>query len=86
MIFIKYKNGRTLQGILLALGDRAIRVAIKDADDAALFRFISGVWVSEDCEIVTFKFAEDGFDAQAESDMPDAVFTSSQSTAAQHLM
>ena len=86
MIFIKYKNGRTLQGILLALGDRAIRVAIKDADDSALFRFINGVWVSEDCEIVTFKFAEEGFDPQAEGELPEAVFTRSQSTAVQHVM
>ena len=55
-MFIKYRNGTRLQGILVALGDQLIRVAIKDADDAAIFRLVSGVWVSEDCEVVTFEF------------------------------
>jgi hypothetical protein len=59
MIFIRYRNGRILRGILLALGDQLIRVAIEGADDAAVFRLVSGVWVTDDCEVVTFEFAGD---------------------------
>ncbi|HTS65430.1 MAG TPA: hypothetical protein VMH28_25590 [Candidatus Acidoferrales bacterium] len=59
MIFIRYRNGRLLRGILLALGDQMVRVAIEGADDAAVFRLASGVWVTEDCEVVTFEFADD---------------------------
>jgi len=73
-MFIKYRNGTRLQGILVALGDQLIRVAIKDADDAAIFRLVSGVWVSEDCEVVTFEFAEDGFPPQDVTDFREAVF------------
>ena len=59
MILIRYRNGRVLRGILLALGDQLIRVAIEGADDAAVFRLVSGVWVTDDCEVVTFEFADD---------------------------
>jgi small nuclear ribonucleoprotein (snRNP)-like protein len=74
MIFVKYKNGRTLQGILVALGDQLVRVALKNAEDAAIFRLVSGVWVSEDCEVVTFEFAENGFAPQDITDFREAVF------------
>ena len=60
MAIIRYRNGRKLQGILLSLGEHEARVAIKGADDAAIFRLISGVWVSEDCEVVTFEFTGTG--------------------------
>ena len=74
MLFVKYKNGRRLQGILLALGDQLVRVAIKGADDSVTFRLVNGVWVSEDCEAVTFEFAENGFPAHEVSDFRDTVF------------
>ena len=74
MIFIKYKSGRKLQGILLALGDQLIRVAVKGSDDAAQFRLVNGVWVSEDCEIVTFEFVDSGFSAEDESEHLEAMF------------
>jgi hypothetical protein len=74
MIFIKYKTGRTLQGILLALGDQLIRVAVKGADDAVQFRLVNGVWVSEDCEIVTFEFADRGFSEQDDTECLEAMF------------
>jgi hypothetical protein len=58
MIFIHYNNGRVLQGIVLAFGDRLVRVAVKDSDDAVEFRLVNHVWVSEDCEIVRLEFAD----------------------------
>ena len=58
MICIRYNNGRVLLGIVLAFGDRLVRVAVKDSDDAVEFRLVNEVWVSEDCEVVKLDFAE----------------------------
>jgi hypothetical protein len=58
MICIRYNNGRVLLGIVLAFGDRVVRVAVKDSEDAAEFRLVNEVWVSEDCEVVKLDFAE----------------------------
>ena len=58
MLCIYYNNGRVLQGIALAVGDRVVRVAVKDSDDAVEFRLINQVWVSEDCEVVKIAFVE----------------------------
>ena len=58
MICIHYNNGRVLFGVVLAFGDRLVRVAVKDSDDAVEFRLINEVWVSEDCEVVRLKFAD----------------------------
>jgi hypothetical protein len=71
MIFVRYKTGRKLQGVLLALGDQSIRIAIQGEDDAVQFRLVRGVWVSEDCEVVTFEFAE--IAAQDQTDVPEAI-------------
>jgi len=58
MIYIHYSNGRVLQGVVLAFGDRVVRVAVKDSDDAAEYRLINRVWVSEDCEVVKMEFVD----------------------------
>ncbi len=58
MISIHYSNGRALQGIVLAFGDRIMRVAIKGSEDTVEFRLVNQVWVSEDCEVVTLEFSE----------------------------
>ena len=58
MIFIHYSDGRVLQGVVLAFGDRIVRVAVKDSDDASEYRLINHVWVSEDCEVVRMEFAD----------------------------
>ena len=58
MLCIHYNNGRVLQGIALAVGDRVVRVAVKNSDDAVEFRLINQVWVSEDCEVVRIAFVE----------------------------
>ena len=63
MIYIKYSTGVRLQGILMAMGDGLIRVAIQGADDAAIYRLINGSWISEDCEVVTIEFDRGGPEA-----------------------
>ena len=68
MILIRYSNGLVLQGIVLSFGERVVRVAIKDADDAAEFHMMNGVWVSEDCEIVCFEFVAQGSSVQVHGD------------------
>jgi hypothetical protein len=52
MISIQYTNGCVLHGVVLAIGDRMVRVAVRGSDDASEFRLIGQVWVSEDCEVV----------------------------------
>jgi hypothetical protein len=68
MILIKYSNGLVLQGVVLSFGDQSMRVAIESSDDAAEFRMISGVWVSEDCEIVRLQFAGQGSPVEIQGD------------------
>uniref|UniRef100_Q024K2 Uncharacterized protein n=1 Tax=Solibacter usitatus (strain Ellin6076) TaxID=234267 RepID=Q024K2_SOLUE len=75
MILIKYRNGLVLQGIVLSFGDQLMRVAVKDTDDAAEFRMINGVWVSEDCEIVRLEFAAQGSAFEIGDDFLDAVLS-----------
>ena len=58
MLSIHYNNGGVLQGIALAVGDRVIRVAVKDSHDAVEFRLIDQVWISEDCEVVEISMME----------------------------
>jgi hypothetical protein len=70
MLRIRYSNGKVLQGILLALGDQKIRVAVIDCDDVAEYRLVSQHWVSEDCDVVTFEFGDAGT-------LPDDMFTES---------
>ena len=58
MICIHYNDGRVLQGIVLAFGDRLVRVAVKGSEDAVEFKLVNQVWVSEDCEVVRLDFAD----------------------------
>jgi hypothetical protein len=60
MLRIRYSNGKVLQGILLTLGDQKVRVALKECDDAAEYRLVSQRWVSEDCEVVSMEFPDEG--------------------------
>ena len=57
MIYIHYNDGRVLQAVVLAFGDRKVRVAVKDCDDSSEYRLINQAWVSEDCEVVRIEFA-----------------------------
>ena len=58
MIYIYYNNGQMLHGVVLAFGDRMLRLAVEGADDAVEYRLVNQVWVSEDCEVVLLKFTE----------------------------
>jgi hypothetical protein len=58
MLCIHYNNGGVLPGVALAVGDRVVRVAVKDSHDAVEFRLINQVWVSEDCEVVEISVME----------------------------
>lgn len=69
-MLIRYSDGRILAGILLALTGGSMRVAIKDEDDVAEYRLLSGRWISEDCEPVTFEFPLAAF--QAAGIIPEA--------------
>ena len=74
MIYIYYSNGRVLQGVVLAFGDRLVRVAVKGADDTVEFRLVNQVWISEDCEVVRLDFAEPLAQAvRDEADMMEAL-------------
>ena len=88
MIYIHYNNGRVLQGLVLAFGDRLVRVAVKDSDDAAEFRLVNQVWVSEDCEVVKLHFVEQFVpEESAEADLLETLFRSqSQPVSTQHVM
>ena len=70
-LLIKFNNGTVLQGVMLALWSEMIRVAIKNADDAAEFRLINQTWVSEDCEPVTIQFEREGSSAEQSVEMPE---------------
>ncbi|HXA53187.1 MAG TPA: hypothetical protein VNV86_22875 [Candidatus Acidoferrum sp.] len=61
MLRIRYANGTVMQGVLLALGDQKIRVALKGSDDVAEYRLVNQRWVSEDCEVVNVGFGEEPF-------------------------
>jgi hypothetical protein len=88
MICIHYNNGQVLQGIVLAFGDRLVRVAIKDSDDAVEFRLVNQVWVSEDCEVVRLDFADPAAaPASPEADLVETFFRSqSQPVSLQRVM
>jgi hypothetical protein len=55
-ITIEYCDGRTIQGFVLARHGNTMSVAVRGADDAALFTCVHGTWVSEDCEPVAIRF------------------------------
>ena len=73
MLLIRYSNGKILQGALLALGDQKIRVALKDSNDVTEYRLVSQRWVSEDCEVVTMGFPDDGFSVVEEDEFKDNI-------------
>jgi hypothetical protein len=55
-MIVRFQDGRTVEGILLANSHQTIRVALRGAEDVTLFRKVNEVWVSDDCEPVTIRF------------------------------
>jgi hypothetical protein len=51
-ITIIYRDGRSAEGLVLARYGDTLSVAVRDADDAALFTRVHGTWISEECEPV----------------------------------
>ena len=90
MICIHYNNGRVLQGVVLAFGDRLVRVAVKDSQDAVEFKLVNQVWVSEDCEVVRLDFADFTQSAapveNEEADLLDALLFESQPVSHRRVM
>ena len=87
MLFIHYNNGVVLPGVALAIGDRVVRVAVKDSHDAVEFRLINQVWVSEDCEVVEISFTERRAPLEsAEASLETLFRFQSQPVAAQRVM
>ena len=54
---IKYRDGRTVEAVILSRDSDSMRVAVKDAEDAVKLVSVHGTWVSEDCEPVRIEFA-----------------------------
>jgi hypothetical protein len=81
MIFVKYESGKKLKGVVLCLGGLHVRVAIQGSDDAVEYRLVSGHWISEDCEVVSFEFADGGFPTEDTQDLP-TIFAGELHTAA----
>ncbi|HLK65959.1 MAG TPA: hypothetical protein VKU19_21135 [Bryobacteraceae bacterium] len=62
-MLLHYRDGRVLAAILLSLKGDLMRVALKDADDVLELRLVNGVWITENCELVTFEFPTAVFEA-----------------------
>lgn len=84
MLRIRNANGTVMQGVLLALGDQKIRVAIKGSDDVAEYRLVNQRWVSEDCEVVNVEFGEEEF--PFDEAIPDMVASGFDRPVARHIM
>ena len=53
-MLIKYANGSALEAVLISLKGSQLRAATKDGDDLLEFNLVGGIWISENCEPVTF--------------------------------
>lgn len=58
LMLIRFYDGRSEEAILLANRGNTLRVAIRDCDDSAEFRYDSGVWLSENDVPVRIELAE----------------------------
>jgi hypothetical protein len=56
-MIIHYTNGKSTEGLLLALSPNALRIAIPGENDVREFTGINGTWVSDDCEPARIEFA-----------------------------
>jgi len=52
-------DGNRIEAALLARYQHAVRVAVRDGDDAVEFKEWNGTWISEDCEPVWIDFDGD---------------------------
>jgi hypothetical protein len=54
---ITYQNGRTEEALILSRTDTQMRAVLRNSDDVLALQFLSGTWVTEDCDPVTVTFA-----------------------------
>lgn len=55
-MIIKFANGKTVEGFLLARNENAMRVALEGSPDAAEFVEVEGTWLAEDLQPVEITF------------------------------
>jgi hypothetical protein len=55
-VTIRRRDEEPVEGVVLTRTEYKMRVAVKDADDAAVFVCVDGTWISEDCEPVEICF------------------------------
>jgi hypothetical protein len=55
-VTIRHTNDGLVEGVVLARNEYKMRVAVQGASDAAVFVFVDGSWISEDCEPVDITF------------------------------
>lgn len=53
-MLIKYASGLVREAILISIRGNRLSVAPRDSDELLEFKLVEGVWVSENCEPVTF--------------------------------
>jgi len=53
---LRYRDGKTIEGVTLARTADTVRVALQGCEDAAEFINVHGTWISEDCEPVTIEY------------------------------
>ena len=63
---IKYANGKTKEGFLLARHENAMRVALEGGHDVAEFVEVQGTWLTEELQPVeiTFEWQRHATDAE----------------------
>jgi hypothetical protein len=63
MILVRNASGAKQPAVILALIGPTLRVALKDSDDVEEYRLVDQIWVSGQCEPVTFEFPLGIFEA-----------------------
>lgn len=62
LMTINYLDGKSMEAVLLSCTEQTMRVAVQGAEDAMELANIRGVWVSDECEPVSIRFAWQGID------------------------
>ena len=55
-MLVRQNNGSSRYGLIVGLTGGIMRVALTDSEDVTEFKLIDGMWVSEECEVVSFEF------------------------------
>ena len=54
---IKFPNGTRVEAVILAHGEKSMRVAVQDSDDALVLKSLNGTWSTEELEPVEVRFS-----------------------------